>query len=248
MIIKFPTGLYKSILPTGSQTGNITYTISNNEPPRTPIRLVQLPVAEEFALAPDKIFSDDERRAQFGELIYTVAVSSRSDPGSNTKLYEIGQVLEFEENPPEDIVNATKAPNGIDIRHDTNILDLAAAGLNEEDIEILLADSQTKQTELENEYLTIQTTIKNLKTQITENQKSINETSKAIRAVRELGGISEGDLDFNEGSIGKIYQKLVNNISALEIGKQQLITDVNIKSLEAAEIYRGILKISELVR
>lgn len=248
MIIKFPTGLYKSILPQGVESGNITYTISNNDPPRTFVRLVQLPVAEELQPAPDKIFDDEERRAQFGELIYTIATSSRSDPGSNTKLFEIGQVLEFEENPPEEEIQTLRAPEGIDIRHDTNMLDLEAAGLTQEEIDLLISDSQAKLAEFEKEYLNIQTDIKNLKTQITENQKKINETTKTIRAVREINGIPAGDLNYDEGIPGEIYQKLLSNLAALELERDERISELNVASADAESVYRSIIRTSELVR
>lgn len=248
MIIRYPTGLYKSILPKDGEVGNVTYTISNNDPPRQFVRLVQLPVFEELQTAPDRLFDDLERREQLGELIYTIATSSRSDPGSNVKLFEVGQVLEFEEEPPIETVNTTYAPSNIDLQHNTNLLDLEGAGLTEEEARVLTVSSQTKIASLEREYLTIQTSIQNLKTNITENQKKINETNKTIRAVREINDIAEDDLEYDEGAIGEIYQKLLTSLASLESQRDQLITDVNAKSIEAEEVYKSILRISELVR
>ena len=49
------------------------------------------------------------------------------------------------------------------------------------------------------------TDVGKIEVSITENQKKINETNKAIKATREVFNIPAGDLDFDE----PIYQKLL---------------------------------------
>ena len=107
MIIKFPTGLYKSVLPINGKSGNITYTISSMSPPRPFINAVKLPTIEELKVTPDKVFTDEERREQLGELVFTVVNSNRSLPGSNTKTFEIGEILAFENLVPVEEINTS---------------------------------------------------------------------------------------------------------------------------------------------
>lgn len=244
MIITSPTGLYRSILPTGESSGNITYTISTQGPPSTNTRAIQLPLSVELSEAPAEIFNDEERREQFGELVYTITTSTRDIAGSNTKLYEVGEILEFEENPPEDVLETVRAPVDLEIRHDTNLLDLSAAGLSEAEIEELTRQSQTKQASLETSYAQKQSDIENYNTQIAENQKKLNETNKAIRATREVYGIADSDLTFDNA----IYQKLLANSSSLEQSKTELIVARNAAAVEAREIYESLLRLAELVR
>lgn len=248
MIIRFPTGLYRSIFPEGSESGNITYTVSSDSPPRPIIKANQLPNFEISQLAPEKVFDDETRRTQFGELVFTIANSSRSDPGSNKKLFEVGQVLDFEENPPETEIQQLGSPEQIDIQHNTNLFDFESIGLDSSEVEQLVRDSQNKQKELEEMFLSLQTEIKNLDAEISENQKRINETTKTIRAVRDIYGISEGDLTFSEGTGGEIYQKLLVNLTELESNREQLISDRNNRATQADEIFRSVVKVSELIR
>jgi hypothetical protein len=244
MIIKSPTGLYRSILPINGQSGNITYTISTQEPPRTNVRATHLPVSEELKPAPARIFNDEVRRAQFGELVLTIAEASRTTPGSNTKLFEVGEILEFEINPPADEIETVRAPGSVEIRHDTNLLNLAAAGLDQDEIELLTKESERKQATLEKDFIVKKAEIDNLDTNIRENQKNFNETNKALRATKEIFGIIDGDLTFDN----PIYQKLLLKISELEVERDLLIFNRNNAGKEAEQVYRSLIRISELVR
>lgn len=244
MIIRFPTGLYKSVLPAGKESGNITYTISTQDPPKTNVRITQIPPGEEFQPAPDKIFDDATRREQFGDLIYTIANNSRSLPGSNIKQFELGEILAFEENPPQQEVQSLRSPDSIEIRHDTNVLDLSSLGLTDEEIVVLVAGSEEKQAELEQEFNDKNIEAKNLDTAITENQKKINETNKAIKATREVFDIPEGDLTFDQ----PIYQKLLETLAKLEVLRVELIIRRNDIVPELREITQAIFRVSELVR
>jgi hypothetical protein len=244
MIITSPTGLYKSILPQGTESGNITYAISTQDPPRSNVRLIIHPIAEILTPAPDKIFDDNERRAQFGELIFTIAQSSRAMPGSNSKLFELGQALDFENSPPEQEIEPSKSPDNIEIRHNTNMLDLEGLGLTKDEIAQVTLDSEEKQSELEAEFLAIRTEIQNLDTEITENQKKINETNKAINAVREVYDIPIGDLSFDND----IYQKLLAGLTTLTTDREQFIEDRNDANRRLEETHQAVLDVSELVR
>ena len=244
MIIRFPTGLYKPILPTGSQSGNITWTISTEDPPRSPVRLTQIPVAEELEPNPDRIFTDRERRGQFGELVYTIARNSRSNPGSNVKQYELGEDLAFEINPPEQEVLPLESPKELEIQHNTNLLDLESLGLTEDEIASLVEGSEERQVKLESEFNMKNIEARNLETSIVENQKKINETNKAIKATREVFEIPDGDLT----NSNEIYQKLLATLADLEIQREQLIADRNAIVQDLKSITESIRRVSELVR
>jgi hypothetical protein len=245
MIIKFPTGLYESILPGEGDSGNVTYTISTQAPPRPEVRIIQLPVAEQLRPLPEGYYTEDQRRAALGELVFTIVKSSRSLAGSNAKQFEIGETLVFDDEIDQaEVLQVVRVPETVEIRHNTNLLDLGSIGLTDEEIAALTQESEARKRVLEKELSDTRMEIENLKVQITEAQKKINESIKAISAVREIYGIPENDETFNNA----IYQKLLATKKDLEITRDNLIVTHNTKGVEAEETYKAIQRISELVR
>jgi hypothetical protein len=232
MIITAPTGLYKSLLPKEGETGNITYTISTQAPPRPFVNAIQLPIAERITPNPDKVHDDATRRDQFGELVYSVAQSNKNIAGSNVKAFEVGEILAFENLSPIEEITTVKAPDDIEIRHDTNVLDLESLGLTQEEIDELSSQSQSKQAQLEKDFVAKQNEVKSLKVDISETQKTINENNKALKAVRSLLGIED-----NESSKTELQESL-----------DQSIEDHNAAAVEAQEIFIELTRVSELVR
>jgi hypothetical protein len=243
MIITAPTGLYKSLLPKDGEAGSVTYIISTQSPPRPFINVIQLPYAESIIPAPDKIFDDATRRDQFGELVYSVAKSNKNIAGSNAKAFEVGEILSFENLIPVEEIVTTRAPDDVEIRHDTNLLDLEGLGLTEAEITDLTSKSEEKARILESDFVIKQNEIKTLESDIKETQKRINENNKVLKAVRGLLGIAD-----NETSNDSIFQKLTNNSTVLQSTYDQLIIDRNAAAVEVAEIYQDLNQISELVR
>jgi hypothetical protein len=243
MIINAPTGLYKVVLPKDKESGNITYTISSQGPPRQVINAIRIPIAEQFAPAPEPVFDEETHREQFGELVYSSAVSNKNIAGSTTKAFEVGEILSFENQVPVEEINTVRSPDDVVIQHNTNLLDLEGLGLTEEEIDELSKQSASKQSDLEEQFVNKQNEIKVLETQIGETQKIINENHKTLNAVRELLGLED-----NEDSDNEVYQKLTNNEVQLQAQIEQLISDRNQASDEVAEIYQSIVRISELVR
>jgi hypothetical protein len=243
MIITAPTGLYKSILPGETEVGNITYTISTQSPPKTLVNAIQLPFAESITPAPDKIFDEETRREQFGNLIFSVSQSNKNIAGSNTKAFEVGEILSFENLSPVEEIVTVKAPEDVEIRHDTNLLDLESLGLTTEEIDELTTKSAARQLMLEGDFVVKQNEIKTLEADISETQKTINENNKTLKAVRGLLGIED-----NETSDDPIFQKLSRNQEVLQETLDQLIEDRNQAAVEAADIYQDLQRVSELVR
>jgi hypothetical protein len=243
MIITAPTGLYKGVLPAGDEAGNVTYTISSQSPPRANVTVLQLPVSEEFGAAPDKIFDDDERRAQFGELIFSVVQSNKGLLGSNAKAFEVGEILNFEVLPPIEELVTVRAPEDIEIQHNTNMLNLANLNLTEEEIAQLEAQSETKQRELEAQFAQKQDELKSLDVDIREKQKTINENNKALNAVRTILGVPDG-----QTSDDPIFQKLSANEALFQEELEALISDRNLVAQEVADVSKEVFRISELVR
>lgn len=243
MIIVAPTGLYKSILPKENESGNITYTLSAKTPPRPFISVGQLPIIERITPAPEKIFDEETRRDQFGKLVFSVARSNKNIADSTKKAFEVGEILSFENLTPIEEIVTVKAPEDVNIQHNTNLLDLENLGLTEDEIKSLESQSEAKQLELEQRFLDAQNLVKSLQVDIVETQKKINENNKVLKAVRGLLEIED-----NETSEDPIFIKLNDNKNKLEEELESLILERNAAAVNAADIYEDLNRVSELVR
>jgi len=194
MIIRFPTAQYESILPQAPEYGgNVTYTVSMNNPPRVFQTTIRLPPAVERREKSDKIIDDDTRRIHLGERIFTVSKTGKSIIGSSKKQFEVGQILTFglDVDPEVDPMLV----GDLELRHDTNLLDLAGLGLTAEDIANVSSSAMTRLKELQAELSGYTQQRSNAEIAINENKKTQNETQKAADAIAQLAAT---DSSFDE--------------------------------------------------
>jgi len=184
MIIKFPTGLY-NLFGSIDNAPNITWYISNNEPPRSNNTTIKIPAAEERRKIPLLVINRKTRRQAFGDLVYTINEATNSVALSSKKEYSEGDILEFRNDDRENL----GIPRGkrVEFRHDLNELDTESIGLNGDDVGKLNSDIYDKKVELEQQYLSIRRDIENIEINIRETQKKINESNKALNAIIILG-------------------------------------------------------------
>lgn len=238
MILRFPTGLYQDAgqLPVDpSDVGNVTFVISNEAPKRSNALFVQLPVSEETRPAPAPIYDDATRREGYGELVYTLVESNRSEPGTNKKLFGIGEFLEFD---TEEIVlpDLLGVPRQVDLQHNTNFLDYADAGLTTTEVDEIVAQATTRKKELEAEIAELQVQVGNQQAAAIENQKRINETRKLISAVSQIIGSDDA-----------ILKKLQTRESDLLVERDAIVALMNELNTDLKTAYNQLVKISELV-
>ena len=238
MILRFPTGLYQDAgqLPTDpSDVGNVTFVISNDSPKRSDALFIQLPVSEEIRPAPAPIYDDATRREGYGELVYTLVESNRSESGTNKKLFGIGEFLEFDTE-DIDLPDLLGVPRQVDLQHNTNVLDYADAGLTTDEIDEITASATLRKKELEGVVAELQVQVSNEQTAAIENQKRINETRKLISAVSQIMGSDDA-----------ILKKLQTRESDLLIERDAIIALINNLNTQLKTAYDQLVKISELV-
>jgi len=236
MIIGFPTGLYRIILPQqASDPGNITWTISSQDPPRSDEDFQELPLAEAIRPKVPINPNDEDRRGSFGELIFTVAESAQTIPGSAKKAFEVGDILGFE---TEELDAEFSQPlTAVEVRHDTNLLDLSSLGLDPAEINDIIGKSLKKQEEILvtlNEQISV---VENTKVRIRENQKDINETQKTIDAVAVV-----------EGSGSSVLDKLDTRLEELRAEREALIAVLGVSQQAVKDTRDDLLAVSQLVR
>jgi len=242
MIIRYPTGLYKTVLPQKpSDDESVTYTISSTVPPRSIDRFQEIPLAQ--AIKPRVPITDElDRREWYGDLIYTTDDGTQSLTGSVKKSFEVGQILDFD----QDVETAPlpQAPQKTEIRHDTNLLDLRSTGLTEEEISELTTASEQMKQALDRELTQLVTEMANTEIAIQENQKGINETQKTKDAAEVVLVGSLGS-----GATGSpILDRLDERLVLLNAEKQTLIEDLSSLNTRAQNVRDELLKVSQLVR
>lgn len=240
MIIRHPTGLYENVgqLPLGLASGNVTWTISTEDPNRAVGQsFLKLPLSEEIRPTPARIHSNEQRRAQLGELVFSITEGRRVEPGSNTKLFEVGQQLTFDDVVSSTDVTRAVVPETIEIRHDQNILDLQKAGLSDEQIDFITAQSRARADELSDLIADLQVEIKSIEVQIAENQKQINETNKILQAVLELSLTGTG-----------VEEDLQARLSGLLEERDALTVELTEANAQVEAANQSLLTVSQLVR
>lgn len=239
MIIKFPTGLYEDAgqLPKDEQDPkSVTYTVSNEVPSRADFLVLQLPFSEEVRPRLPLAFDDNQRRLAMGELVYSLVSASRSEPGSNRRLFDVGEILDFDTE-TEELSIQSPVPPTFDIQHDTNLLDLNDAGLSDVEITDLNIKFADKKKELEGEIASLQIQIGDTRTGITENQKQINENNKIINAVRLVSTPTD-----------PLLTKLLSRSVELEAARTALLDNIGVLNTQVGAAYDSLLQISMLVK
>lgn len=192
MIIRFPTGLYRDILPKREQDGgNVTYTISNTTPPRANLVFPKIPVGlvdrgRERPKGPSAI---DSRPFQ-GELIYTTSGAKRTATSSNSRQFEIGQVIDFgtvETKVAEPMLVAPMT----EIQHNNNMLDYERLGLTAAEQAVVAAESLKSHSKLTDDLNDLKRRRADAEIDINMQQKLINETNKTLAALEVIALTSD---------------------------------------------------------
>lgn len=227
--------MWEKVLPTEpSDSSPVTWSISNQDPP--PIPLVQTVVAPKsvvFALEPPTT----ENRNDYGELVFSVVVGKRSLTGSNKKTFEVGDIIYTEDD--DDLISPAIPVNQLTIQHNTNILDLESLGLTTAEIALINSQSNTVIEAKRDEVIALQTEISDLKIQIRENQKLINECTKAIKAVT---------VTFGDETDTTILDKLNDKLKELKDTRDSLNESLAAKASAFATAQDELIDLSQVVR
>ncbi len=180
MILRAPTGLYANVIPTGESPGNITFTISTQLPPRDSVLALKIPTGLIAPNLEQTVYS----RAVYGELIYTVTSSARSNTGNNIKQFETGEILEFDAPPlTVDVDPMLVNPQSQQI-HNLNYIDFLALGLDAADVAAIGSAATESSQKLIKELNSYRQLRMDADQEISSAQKQINDIGRAITALK----------------------------------------------------------------
>ena len=236
MIIEQPTKLYESLLPVGQAAGNITWTISSNDPPRITTTVPLLTSTDEFRPLPKMIFKPACRELGVGEYVFNLSYTLATKAGTGRKQYESGQIIDFtQETLPT--VDTLLVPDTVEIQQNTNYIDLSAFGLTNADIAALDTSARNNMNNAISTLNFTQASINSIEVNINDNQKMINEIRKAITAASSLFDIEN-----------PIVQKLLTKQYELTAERDALVAQLNVYIAQANNQYETIQQLREIVR
>lgn len=244
MIINYPTGLYRNVLPSKpSDGGNVTFTISNSSPPRTNLLFPKISRGVLDRKRSNIDVGLFARRQTTGELIFSVSSSSRSVEGNNSRTFEIGQILEFSDAPPQSI-DPMFVSSKTEIQHNINRFDYASLGISESDIKLIEKESLEIKDVLTNRLNILRELRTDSETVISTQQKIINDSNRNINALQIiLESSDETDQDIEE-----LIQKFVSKRDQAFIDRDTAKQEANAAAAEASEILSKLRTISVVVK
>jgi hypothetical protein len=240
MIIKYPTGFYKNVLPAkNSDSTSVTYVISNNLPPRSSLVFPKLPEA----LVNRRVNRPTQPPAvsPYGALAVTVTKSAPSNVLSGVKAIDLGQVLEFEDAATQ-IVAPMLVSFDTEVRHDTNKYDLSEIGIGAEDQAGFLEAIKRGQQEVRQRLNTAIKQRADAEIEIDRLNKSISEAEKtksaSVFANSAIGGSEE---------LSKAVLNIDKRLSELKLGLEAQIALANGLVLTADDLRNQYLTLCKLV-
>jgi hypothetical protein len=240
MIIRFPTGSYRDVLPSvESDSTSVTYLISNTIPPRSSLTFPKIPAT--IAARPTKQKPLIQKPSDYGTLSITVNRQTSSKVLSGAKTFDVGQILEFTDSNPFVVDPMLVTPN-VEARHDTNLYDLTAVGLTTTDQTVLVGEIQKAQAVIREALNRAIQDRANAETDIANIQKVINEATKSKQAAE----IAVGNLT-DKTAINQIIEKLTQTIIVKNAELAIAIDTANTAAANSNDLRQQYLALSKLV-
>ena len=212
------------------ESGNVTFTISSEDPIRSELVFSRIRPNEETKRRDPLIFDPATRRETFGERIFT-AIEKRFSGAQSPKVFDIGQQLEFEEETIITDINVVSAPDRIDIRHDLSAIDLQSLGLSVDDIAQIDDTLRKKKAEIEDEIAQFQRQRNSIRDDIIAKQRQVNESSRSINAL-SVAGVSDDIIN----TLKETRDKATSDLEGLQVEFNTTLTELNEKADELQKI------------
>lgn len=244
MIISYPTGFYATVI--GVQPGvpsNITFQISNNPPPRTQLLFVKTPVGLSRRKRPPRVYTDGERRATVSKLAFSVTSSAGSQITTGMKQFESGETLDFDVGRSVDKVNPMLVPSTSEVRHDTNLLDYDALGLDETTQGVIDDQAAAAHKQLLEQLNVIVRQRADYETQLQTVQKLLNEVGKTI-----AGLIGVLEISPDNQTLVAAKDELLDKQVQLRLRQRDLVVLANRAAADAVAVKDKADQVAQLVR
>lgn len=240
MIIKYPTGLYN--IPKGTELGNVTFTVSNNSPPRSNLLFSKIPdgIARKQILRRDEVLW---RRETVGDLVFNISESRRTTEGTNNKTFETGQVLEFNDGTSK-TVDEMLVGNNTTTQHNITRIDYDQLDIDDEDKQLIDSVSFLAYKSLGEDLNNARQRYRNYEQDVIEFQKIINNSTRTINALKIAQDQNAGtDIDVSD-----LISKLEIKRDEAFRSRDAAIASANQASAESTSILDRLRTISTVLK
>lgn len=240
MIIRYPTGFYRTVIPLSPDDGgNVTFTISNDTPPRANLLFPKIPPGIVDKKRQPRTISVLDRRDTVGDLVFTILRSTRSEEGNSNREYEIGQVLEFSDAPLKTLDPMFVGPT-TETRHDVTRLDYTLLDVTEDEQQLIADSSLLTQKVLADSLNSIRQKRSDAEQLVVVNQKIINDVNRTLDALAVIQNSSaETDNDVDE-----LVIKLKSKLDAAFAARDQAVANANLYASQAADLVDQLRELS----
>lgn len=242
MIINFPTGFYD--LPTDpSDSRSVTYTVSNEVPPRTNLAFPKIPqgIVDRKRIPPTITLS--ERRGSVGDLIFSVSRASRADTSNNAKQFETGQILSFGD-PPLLSLDPMLVSTKTETQHDLNKFDYELLGISPEEVKLIDDSSLETHNSLMDRLNELKQLRADAEIEVNRQQKIINEASRNIEALEVIADNSNETGDEILGLIDKFKARRQEAFEARDLAS----TSANNYAAEADDVVSELRSVATVLK
>lgn len=244
MIIDYPTGLYKNVLPQEpGDDQNVTYLISNNPPPRDNLFFPKMSVGVASHRRPPHKITPQQRRLAAGPLVFTVSRSAGDEPGSGARQYDIGEVLEFGE-PIIRTVDQMLVSDKTEVQHNLNVYDYAQLGLTEQDVQLINEQSLEVFDGISDTLNHLRARRADAEARIHTAQKTVNEAEKNIQALEVMARASHS----TQSDIMQVLNKLRERRAAAQAVLNGATEEANEAASQAQEELRKLRTVGMVLK
>lgn len=243
MILRAPTGSYRTVLPKGPEDPtSVVYSISAQDPPRSSQFFIGIPDGIRRRIRDERNFTTEQRRKRMGDLIFTTKSASPFRTLEGARLYSYGQVTSFETGPATVSIAPTNKIEKIETKHNNNYIDPVLVDLDSSEQLKVETDAIAAQRKILDDIERLQKSRAETESAITNYQKVLAEIVKVLKG---LNAIIAAD---PESDVTAVRSKLLTKQKDTQDKLAAAVDRYNSIGPQITRKRDGLLALSELVK
>ena len=190
-----------------------------------------------------KTLSLAERRSNLGDLIFTVSRAYRVIEGNNSKQFETGHILSFDESPTKE-ADPMLVPKNTETQHDLNKFDYDLLGISAEEQQIIENQSLNTHDILMDRLNNLKRMRADSEVIVNTQQKIINEANRNIEALEIIADSSSE----TSNEVLDLIVKLQNKRQEALIKRDAAVIEANRSASEADRVVSELRTVGTVLK
>jgi uncharacterized phage infection (PIP) family protein YhgE len=182
------------------------------------------------------------RRDVVGDLAFTISQSRRDTEGSNNKVFETGQILEFSDGPLKTLDPMLVSPK-TETQHDVTRINYEPLGVDEDDQQLISDASLLTHKNLADQLNLVRQQRKNAEEVVVANQKIINDSNRTINALKVI----QDQSPTTDSDVDELIQKLEQKKDDAFTARDQATEAANALAAEATRLQNELRTVSTVL-